>query len=198
MRIIAGTFRGRIIETPRGCDTRPILDRVKASLFDWLGSRLAMPGQLPPINICDLFCGGGTHGIEAISRGAAHGVFVDQGADAVKCLTKNIEQLGLADRTTILKRPVGATPVRMPNNAKCDLVFFDPPYVQSHDVSKGSIIMKTLEGLADTLPVASDALMTWRHDRVDALPPEIPGGWKQIDERTWNRMTITLYGQPDA
>ena len=198
MRVIAGTHRGRQLQTPGGLDTRPILDRVKASLFDWLGARLAMPGHLPPINVCDLFCGGGTHGIEALSRGAAHCTFVDQGKSAIDCLRQNIDSLGLTHQSTILQRPVGMAPLRAPNSGKFDLVFFDPPYELSRQTDPHSVIARTLTALVDTLPVSSDALLTWRSGREADLPDALPGNWSRLNTRTWNRMTIALYGQPEA
>ena len=198
MRVIAGTLRGRQLQTPAGLDTRPILDRVKASLFDWLGSRLAMPGQLPPINVCDLFCGGGTHGIEAISRGAAHCTFVDQGKPAIECLRKNIETLRIDRQSTVVQRAVGSASLRSPGGDGFGLVFFDPPYVLSRQSDPQSMIMRTLDALADTMPVTDDALLTWRSGSEADLPDALPGNWSRIDTRTWNRMTIALYGQPNA
>lgn len=195
MRIIAGSLRGRRIEAPAGLDTRPILDRVKAPLFDWLGSRLALPGSLPEINVCDLYCGPGTHGIEAISRGVTHCTFVDRNAAAAKCLRHNLETLGIADQATIIEQPIETARFAAPNGEPFSIVFFDPPFALSDDTSPNGPAIRVLDRLATSLPVAADAFLTWRHDDQVTLPTELPGGWSQIDRRVWRRNAITFYGQ---
>lgn len=198
MRIIAGTLRGRRIEAPAGLNTRPILDRVKAPLFDWLGSRLALPGSLPEVNVCDLFCGPGTHGIEAISRGATHCTFVDRNAAAMKALRKNLAALGIADRATVIEQAIEIARFKTPNDVPYSIVFFDPPFGQSEDTSEKGPAIRAIDRLATSLPVADDAILTWRHDDHVTLPTELPGGWTQIDRRVWRRNAITFYGQRDA
>ncbi len=195
MRIIAGSLRGRKIEAPVGLDTRPILDRVKAALFDWLGSRLALPGSLPEVNVCDLFCGPGTHGIEAISRGAFHCTFVDRNAAAAKCLRKNVEALGIESSATIIQQPIETTHFAAPNGEPYAIIFFDPPFEQSTNTTPNGPAIRILDRLATSLPVADDAILTWRHDDHDTLPTELPGGWSQIDRRVWRRNAITFYGR---
>ncbi|HPF40272.1 MAG TPA: RsmD family RNA methyltransferase [Phycisphaerae bacterium] len=198
MRIIAGTLRGRRIEAPEGLDTRPILDRVKAPLFDWLGSRLALPGSLPPVNVCDLYCGPGTHGIEAISRGVAHCVFVDRNPAAAGCLRRNIDALDIASQATVLDQPIETVRFPEPNGAPFSIVFFDPPFSLSEDTTTDSPTMRVMTRLATSLPVTKDAFLTWRHDDHITLPTALPGGWTQIDRRVWRRNAITFYGQSDA
>lgn len=195
MRIIAGTLRGRRIEAPAGLDTRPILDRVKAPLFDWLGSRLALPGSLPEVNVCDLFCGPGTHGIEAISRGAAHCTFVDRNAAAAKCLRKNLDALGIARQSTVIDQAIEMARFTAPDGRPYSIVFFDPPFSLSEDTSNASPVIRVLERLAVSLPVADNAILTWRHDDHVTLPTELPGNWTQIDRRVWRRNAITFYEQ---
>src|SRR5262249_27025294 len=84
MRIIAGRHQHRKLVTPRGLDTRPMLDRVKQALFDALGSRYSQPGRLAPLNVLDVYCGGGTLGIESLSRGAAWCTFVENSPAALQ------------------------------------------------------------------------------------------------------------------
>jgi 16S rRNA (guanine(966)-N(2))-methyltransferase RsmD len=195
MRIIAGTLRGRTIEAPPGLDTRPILDRVKAPLFDWLGSRLALPGSLPPVNVCDLYCGSGTHGIEALSRGAAHCVFVEQHAKAVACLRQNLAALKLEPHATVQATGVESARIPSPDRAPMSIVFFDPPFVLSEKTDESSPIMRTLRHLATAMNVADDAILTWRHDDGVTLPESLPGNWRQIDRRVWRRNAVTFYEQ---
>jgi len=195
MRIIAGTLRGRILEAPPGFDTRPILDRVKTPLFDWLGSRLALPGSLPPVNVCDLFCGSGTHGIEALSRGASHCIFVERNAKAAACLRRNLATLKLQSRATVLESPVEAARPAAPGGGPFGIVFFDPPFVFSESTEASSPAARCLRHLANAMTVADDAALTWRHDERVTLPETLPGNWRQIDRRVWRRNAVTFYGQ---
>src|SRR5437764_5683819 len=91
MRIIAGKWRGRPIEAPPGVATRPTADRVRETLFSMLASRL---GSLEGLRIADLFAGSGALGLEALSRGAASGTFVENDAKAAAILRRNIDKLG--------------------------------------------------------------------------------------------------------
>lgn len=195
MRVIAGEFRGRTLTTPEGLSTRPILDRVKGSLFDWLGSRLALPGQLPPVNVCDLFCGAGSQGIEALSRGAAFCAFVETDPGALKCLRSNIAALKIADRCQIVNRPAESAVVTTPNGEGCSIVFVDPPYRLSEDVSPTGVMGRVIARIGREIPTRPEALMVWRHDDSVRLPSELPSGWTTIDRRTWGSNAITMYAQ---
>ena len=125
MRIIAGEFKGRQILSPVGMTTRPITDRVKSALFNALFPRLEGSA------VADLFCGTGSMGLEALSRGARHCCFADRDASAIQLLRRNIAALGLAGRSTvwegdIIQRLPGWL-AKLPH--KLDVIFLDPPYV---------------------------------------------------------------------
>ena len=96
LRVIAGELRGRRLATPEGNATRPTGDRVRESLFDLLG-----PGQ-GGARVLDLFAGSGALGIEALSRGAAHAVFVERDRDALRVLRANLAALALSGRSTVV------------------------------------------------------------------------------------------------
>ena len=87
MRIIAGQKRGMKLLSPKTTDTRPITDRVKESLFNVLQNYGSLEGKY----VADLFCGTGSLGLEALSRGAKLVIFVDRGSGVIKSLKKNIE-----------------------------------------------------------------------------------------------------------
>lgn len=193
MRVIAGQFRGRRLRTPTGLDTRPILDRVKVPLFDWLGVRLAEPGTLPPLAVLDVFCGGGSMGIEALSRGARCCVFVDAGREAIDCLKANIATLGIGKEAQVVNRRAESIMVSPPTGPGFDLVFLDPPYRLSEEVSEDSPMGRVTGRLGREIPVASDAFVLWRHDAKTALPDQVPGGWRVVERRTWSSMTITIF-----
>ncbi len=129
MRIIAGTHRGRPLLGPKDAKTtRPITDRVKEALFN----RLHSLGVLGYGHAVEVFCGTGSLGLEALSRGAEHCTFVDRDRDAVSRLKQNLEALGLADRATV--HHGGALPPMWAMRLKADSVsvaFLDPPFKQA-------------------------------------------------------------------
>ncbi len=126
MRIVAGAWRGRRLVAPSGSATRPTADRVRQALFDMLlhaswGGRAAVEGA----RVLDAFAGTGALGLEALSRGAAHAIFMERDRAALAALRANIAACGAADRATVL--PADAT--RPPQaEAPCGMVFLDPPY----------------------------------------------------------------------
>ena len=199
MRVIAGQYRGRRLRTPTGLETRPILDRVKVPLFDWLGVQLAEPGTLPPLAVLDVFCGGGSMGIEALSRGASCCVFVDAGREAIDCLKANIETLGIGKEAQVINRRAEAITVAPPTGSGFDLIFLDPPYRLSEDVSENvpadSLMGRATRRLGREIPVAPGAIVLWRHDAKHTLPDQVPGGWRVVERRTWSSMTITVFKQ---
>jgi len=120
MRIISGHWRGRALIAPPGEATRPTADRVREALFSMLTSRL---GSFEGLRVFDGYAGTGALGIEALSRGAAHGTFVERDGEAIKALRRNVE--GMKLNATIIAAPMeslGLAP------APCDLVMLDPPY----------------------------------------------------------------------
>lgn len=122
MRIIAGTFGGRILAAPRDLSVRPTTDRVKQSIFDILTTRI----DFENIEVLDLFSGTGSLGLESLSRGAAKATFVDTSRASLTLLEKNIRLLGCEARTTVHQADV----VWFLKNSKraYDLIFVDPPF----------------------------------------------------------------------
>ncbi len=196
MRVIAGHCKGRQLSSPRGERTRPILDRVKASLFDWLGARLAMPGQLPAVHFCDLYCGAGSQGIEALSRGAASCSFVETDKAALKCLQENLERCGVVDRAVIVAQPAERLGLRARDGGGFGLLFLDPPYRDSEAFAPNSPIWSVVSRLGREIATAPDALLIWRHaDRFEP-PGELPGRWMLLDRRTWGSIGVSMYRRP--
>jgi len=120
MRIIAGQWRGRPIIAPKGEATRPTADRMREALFSMLASRL---GSFDELAVADLFAGSGALGLEALSRGAASCVFVEQDRAAVDALKANIAKLGA--KADVRAQSVLALP---PATKPYDLILMDPPY----------------------------------------------------------------------
>ncbi len=122
MRIIAGQWRGRKLSAPQGDITRPTADRTRETLFSMLVSRL---GDFEGLSIADLFAGSGALGLEALSRGAASCIFVEQDAAAIRALRANIAAFRAQPQCDVRASSVLA---QGPAKAPLDLVLLDPPY----------------------------------------------------------------------
>lgn len=122
LRIIAGEWRGRKLTAPAGDTTRPTADRTRETLFSMLVSRI---GDFEGLAVADLFAGSGALGLEALSRGAASCIFVEQDAAAIRALRSNIANLRAAPQCDVRAASVLALG---PAKAPLDLILLDPPY----------------------------------------------------------------------
>jgi 16S rRNA (guanine966-N2)-methyltransferase len=121
MRIVAGQWRGRVLAAPRGAVTRPTADRTREALFSMLASRL---GGFEGLAVADLFAGSGALGLEALSRGAASCLFVEQDKAALDALRANVAKLDARGVDIRAQSVLALGPARSP----LDLVMMDPPY----------------------------------------------------------------------
>jgi 16S rRNA (guanine966-N2)-methyltransferase len=174
VRIVAGRFRGRQLAAPGDDRTRPTSDRVREAAFNVLNH--GIPGcTMAGARVLDLFAGTGALGLEALSRGAAFCLFVEEDAAARALIRRNVEALGLTGATKIFRRdatdlgPAG-------RNDGFSLVFLDPPYGR---------------GLGERA-LASAAAGGWLADGAVAVleerkgqAPVLPGGFALLDQRTW-------------
>ena len=122
LRIIAGQWRGRKLTTPAGDTTRPTADRTRETLFSMLVSRI---GSFEGLAVADLFAGSGALGLEALSRGAASCVLVEQDAAAIRALRSNVASLQAQSQCDVR---AGSVLALGPAKAPLDLVMLDPPY----------------------------------------------------------------------
>ncbi|SEW31543.1 16S rRNA (guanine966-N2)-methyltransferase [Aliiroseovarius sediminilitoris] len=180
MRIIAGRFRGlslaNVGKGDAGAHLRPTTDRVRESLFSMLtGGRFGDPIQ--DAWVLDLFAGTGALGLEALSRGADHVTFVDDGRKSLSLIRENIAKCRCSDETTIIKRDATRLGGGQPHN----LVFLDPPY------GKG-LGEKALTAAMQGGWVAPDALIVWE-DNVAVTPPD---GVELLDVRRYGDTTISI------
>lgn len=128
MRVIAGTARRIQLKTLEGMDTRPTTDRIKETLFNMLNPYLA------DCRFLDLFSGSGAIGIEALSRGASHAVFVENNKAAVDCIKSNLKATKLEESATVLMTDaIVALKSLEDNNEVFDVIFMDPPYNHLHE-----------------------------------------------------------------
>jgi 16S rRNA (guanine(966)-N(2))-methyltransferase RsmD len=126
-RVISGEFKGRIIGTPSDMTIRPTTDYIKESIFNVLENEICFS----EVNVLDVCAGSGALGIEALSRGASEGIFVDSSKVAVNCIKENIEMLEINDRSIIVccdARSIDNKIKRFFKEEKRLLVFADPPY----------------------------------------------------------------------
>lgn len=122
MRVITGKAKGKPLRTLPGLETRPTSQRVKEGLFS------AIQFDIEGRRVLDLFAGSGALGIEALSRGAAHCVFVDQSPEAVAMIRQNLQSTGLAAQSQVICREASAFLAHTRGEQPFDLVFLDPPY----------------------------------------------------------------------
>ncbi len=121
MRVIAGTARRLPLVTPDGIDTRPTQDRIKETLFNMI--QMDVPGAV----FLDLCAGSGGIGIEALSRGARHCYFVENGRDALKCIQENLHKTHFEEKATVMKQDV-LNAIRNIHEKEADIIYLDPPY----------------------------------------------------------------------
>lgn len=125
MRIIGGTAGGRPLKAPKGKQTRPTADRVKEALFSIVEARFDLEGA----TVLDLYAGSGALALEALSRGAAEALAVDQNRLCVRAINENAARVELAARCTVWQLPVLAALTRLAEQGRrFDLVLADPPY----------------------------------------------------------------------
>jgi 16S rRNA (guanine966-N2)-methyltransferase len=160
MRIIAGTYRSRPMQAPAGLATRPTSDRLRETLFNVLTPRIQGAAFL------DLYAGSGAVGIEALSRGAEHVVFVERAPTALKVLRANLARLGLTDGFSLQTGSVGTYLRRMQTELKqFDLVFLDPPYDAAEEYAA---TLGLLGGAAENL-LSTGTVVIAEHRRKERL-----------------------------
>lgn len=177
MRIIAGRWRGARLATvgkgDPGAHLRPTPDRVRESLF----SMLTHMGVLDGARVLDLFAGTGALGLEALSRGAASAVFVENGRTGQRLIAENITRLKAGDQTQILR--TDATRLGASAHPPFDLVFLDPPYGKSMG-------QPAVEAVRDWL--APGATVVWEENAFMLPPP----GFSTRDQRRFGEAHVTL------
>ena len=186
MRIIGGQRRGLRLADVGGGDAaahlRPTSDRIRETIFNLLING----GYANPLNgarVLDLFAGTGALGLEALSRGAAHATFVDDGATALGLIKRNVTLMDAASISRVLRQ--NAT--RLPYNpdAPHEIAFLDPPY------GKG-LGETALKSCAAGNWLAPGALVVWE----EGTAPPLPSGFTQMDQRKYGDTVITILRAP--
>ena len=127
MRVIAGVARSMPLKAPEGLDTRPTQDRIKETLFNILQV------DIPECVFVDMFAGSGGIGIEALSRGSRHAVFVENSKPALKCIEENLQNTHFTDKSTVFPLDVFSALNQLEGKEYFDIVFMDPPYNHEYE-----------------------------------------------------------------
>ena len=188
MRIISGEFRRRKLHANAGQTTRPITDRAKECLFSNIEWRL------PGARVADVFCGTGSLGLEAVSRGAVTATFLEQDRDALELLRKNIAECGAEDRSLVWPSDIPRCSWK-PRNAEAftpwTVIFLDPPYRMAEDLKPGKHLWKSLQRMARTGVAADDALLIFRTSKHAKF--QFPSEWVAQEPLSVTSMTMHLY-----
>lgn len=180
VRVIAGSARGIVLNTPRGHSIRPTLDRVREALFSIL-----MP-RLPGARFLDLFAGTGANGIEALSRGASSAVFVDQDPSALDLVAENLKRTRLAEHARLVRAELPKGLGQLPAlTAPCDIIFADPPY-------RFPQFEGLLEGLREHRLLGPDGILVVEHSREVNLP-EAGSGFSRSRTTTYGGTSLSFY-----
>jgi 16S rRNA (guanine966-N2)-methyltransferase len=179
MRIVGGRFRGRPLATPSSDAIRPTSDRLRETIFNILTH--AFDDPVEDARVVDLFAGTGAMGFEAISRGAAFALLVDDSAAARGLIRENIDRLGLGGSTRLFRRdatrlgPAG-------QNGTFSLLFCDPPY--GRELAAPALVSAAKGGWLE-----SGAMAVVEERAGDfAVPP----GFEEIDRRQAGETEVTF------
>ncbi|MGK6313980.1 16S rRNA (guanine(966)-N(2))-methyltransferase RsmD [Neorhizobium sp. DT-125] len=181
MRIVGGEFRGRSLATPKTNAIRPTIDRTRESLFNIIGH--VYPEALNGTRVIDLFAGTGAVGLEAVSRGCRHALFVENGVEGRGLLWENIDALGLHGRTRILRRDatkLGAVGTMEPFH----FLFADPPYAQG--LGEDALLAAHAGGWL--VPGALAIL----EERADVTPSVVPA-FKPLESRVFGDTRMDFF-----
>lgn len=178
MRVITGSARGRKLKTPEGSDVRPTSDMVKEAIYS------IIQFDIPGADVLDLFAGSGQLGIEALSRGANHCVFVDKRAESIALVRENAMTCGFLKQARILT--ADSYDYLLTAKKGFDIALLDPPYEQG-------LIQKVMERLPDK--INDGGIVVCEHENELTLPEEF-GSLKQHKRYKYGKIALTVYKKP--
>lgn len=177
IKISGGELRGRNLHTPPGLATRPTSAKVRQAIFNILAGRVA------GARTADLFAGSGALGLEALSRGAAACVFVENRRDAIQALRRNLTVLGLADRARVIARDALAAGGGWAGAGSLDLILADPPYGQG-------LVAALIRLCAAQGWLSPEGVLVIEHAPGER-PPE-DAGLRLIDRRAYGQTEVSF------
>jgi 16S rRNA (guanine966-N2)-methyltransferase len=179
MRIVGGRWRGRTLQGPKKDGIRPTADRLRESLFNILTHAYGDP--VTDARVLDLFAGSGALGLEALSRGAAFTLFVDDGAEARALIRDNVETLGAGGTSKVYRRDVTKLGPVAPLGP-FSLVFLDPPYGKE-------LAEKALTSARDGGWLTADALIVVEEVKGSFVAPE---AFDEVERRVYDDTEIVF------
>ena len=190
MRVIAGTYRSRILQAPPGTATRPTSDRLRETLFNILSPRI------PGCRFVDLYAGTGAVGIEALSRGAAFVWFAENHPAALKSLRANLQSLGLKQDFAVEDRTVAALLERLTKlTTPLDIVYIDPPYEAESEYTQTLGFLGSPRGRALLAPNAQ--VLAEHASKANFQLPQKAGALTQTRTYKQGDTTVTFYTLAD-
>jgi len=179
-RIVGGVAGGRRLAVPPGRRTRPTPDRVREAVFSTLAS---LRGDLTGTRVLDLYAGTGALGLEALSRGAAHVLFVESDPRVVATLRANVASVDLPGAEVTAERAERA--IERPPDAPYDIAFLDPPYRLSVDR-----LVAVIRGLGERWLAPDAAVVVERSSREPEFP--WPEAFSPVRDRSYGEVRIAV------
>lgn len=179
MRITAGEHRGRILKVPEGDAVRPTTDKVRQAIFNILKAYDLPEGAV----VIDVFCGTGSLGLEALSRGALHATFVEKQRDHLRFAQDNAAAMKIAGQCTFMQKEAAQIGLRSATAEPATLAFLDPPY-------RMNLLPPALQALHDGNWLADSAMIVCEHEKNAAVA--FPAGFTLIDQRPYGDTQISF------
>ena len=177
MRIIAGSLKGRKLETLKGNDVRPTGDKVKEAIFSMIDA------YLDDSVVIDLFSGTGNLGLEALSRGAKMCYFGDNRQESIRITKINIEYCKVQESSKVISGSFEKVLAKMPE--KADIIFLDPPY------DKG-LLTACFEKIREFKDLNEGGIIVSEHGIKDKLP-DVVAGFTKIKEKRYGTVWVSLF-----
>ncbi len=177
MRIIAGNFKGRRLETPANYDIRPTSEMVKEALFSMLMN------DIHNSVFVDLFSGTGAVGLEALSRGAEKVYLVDRSRESVSIIRNNVNKIGCQSQANILASDYRVAMDRI--NEPVDIIFADPPYEEGYN-------LEILESVENSDLLNDDGILIIEHSKKFDMPERYEN-LEAFKEKKYGKKALTFY-----
>ena len=177
MRVIAGDYKGRKLQTPSDYSIRPTTDKVKEALFSILAE------EIYGSRVLDLFAGTGNLGIEALSRGADECVFGDNSRDSIRLIKENIAHCGAQEGAAVMPGDFRKLLMNVPVNF--DIILLDPPY------GKG-LMEPCFELIRERDLLRDGGFIVAEHRKEEKLPDQIHG-YNKVKERKYGIVVLSIY-----
>jgi len=185
VRVISGSARGAHLKSIESYETRPTTDRIKENMFNLI--QHVIPGKI----VLDLFSGSGALAVEALSRGAAEAVLVENSKKCYTVITENLLKTRVGTRARVVTTDVEQALIDLTKKGKrFDLILMDPPY------SKG-YILPVLEQIEALEILTSDGYIMIEHESSDSLP-EVLGRLVRVKHRAYGRTSLSLYREEET